>query len=98
MEFIQIIEFKTSNIEAFSDLLRDWMAATEGVRTATRETMVADRDRPGWYRQIVEFPSFEAAMTNSDNPVTTEFAGRMQALCEEGPNFSNLDVVERSAL
>ena len=42
--------------------------------------------------QIVEFPTYEEAMTNSDLPETTEFTARMAELCDRPPTFRNLDV------
>ncbi|GAB1691923.1 hypothetical protein [Krasilnikovia sp. M28-CT-15] len=41
---------------------------------------------------IVEFPSYEAAMANSELPETGEFARQMAALCSNGPEFQNLEV------
>jgi len=93
MRFIQVIEFKTSDLAEFNAALDGWMSATEGIRSAERGTLTADRDRPGTYVQIVEFPSYEAAMANSDDVHTREFASRLQELCDEGPTFRNLDIV-----
>lgn len=93
MRFTQVIEFQTSDLPAFHAALDDWLSATEGIRAGERGTLTADRDRPGTYVQIVEFPSYEAAMANSDDVHTREFASRMQELCDEDPAFRNLDVV-----
>jgi hypothetical protein len=41
---------------------------------------------------IVEFPSFEQAMANSDLPETSDFAARLIKLCDGPPLFRNLDV------
>lgn len=92
MAFIQIIEIKTSRIDEITALVDEFRAATEGKRTATRATITADRDNPGTYVQIIEFPSYEDAMANSQLPETTELAGQMMALCDEPPVFRNLDV------
>lgn len=56
-------------------------------------TLTQDRDRPGTYLQMVEFPSYEAAMENSNRPETGRFAERLAALCSGPPVFRNLDVV-----
>jgi len=60
----------------------------------TRTTIAADRDRPGYYLNIVEFASYEAAMENSSRPEIGEFAARLAKLCDSPPKFHNLDVRE----
>lgn len=92
MAFIQIIEYQTSRIDELNAALDEWLAKTEGKRTAIRSTQSQDRENPGTYVQIVEFPSYEAAMENSDRPETGEFAAQMAALCDGSPTFRNLDV------
>ena len=51
-----------------------------------------DRDRANTYVQIVEFPSYEEAMANSELPDTAEVATRLAELCDGPPTFRNLDV------
>ncbi|MEY2421114.1 MAG: hypothetical protein QOI95_1181 [Acidimicrobiaceae bacterium] len=93
MKFIQIIEFKTKDIDAFTKTVDDFLKETEGTRTATRGVQVQDRDAADTYMQIVEFPSYEAAMENSNNPATADFAARLAKLCDGPPTFRNLDVL-----
>jgi hypothetical protein len=92
MKFVQLIEFKTSDINAFNRTLDEWLAKTSGVRTSTRAIQGEDRDSRGSYVHIVEFPSFEAAMENSNRPETDEFAAQLAKLCDSPPTFRNLDV------
>lgn len=92
MGFVQIIEYRTSRPDEIDALLDEWEETSEGVRTAARGLQCADRDNPGTYLSIVEFPSYEAAMENSNRPETTAFAERMQKLCDGPPTFRNLDV------
>ena len=92
MKFVQLIEFKTGDIEAFNRTLDDWLAKTSGVRTPTRAVQGRDRDNDRTYIHIVEFPSYEAAMENSNRPETAEFAARLAQLCDSPPAFRNLDV------
>jgi quinol monooxygenase YgiN len=94
MTFVQIIEFKTSKIDEVRKLEREWQAATEGKRTATRGMICEDRDNRGRYFVIAEFPSYEAAMKNSDLPETSEFAQKQMALADGPPTFYNLDVLQ----
>lgn len=92
MTFIQVIEVSTTRPDEVLSLVEEWDAATAGRRTAQRGTFTADRDRPNTYLQIVEFPSYEAAMANSELPETASFAARMAALCDGPMVFRNLDV------
>jgi hypothetical protein len=93
MRFIQIIEFTTSRIDEFETLLDEWLDKTQGKRSASRGVQTLDRDRDNTYVQIVEFPSYEEAMANSDLPETTEFAARMAELCDGPATFRNLNVI-----
>ncbi len=93
MAFIQIIEFQTSRQAEFDAAIQAWLAASEGWRTTTRSASTMDRDRANTYLQIVEFPSYEAAMENSKHPETAELANRLAELCDAPPVFRNLDVI-----
>jgi hypothetical protein len=90
--FIQIIEITTTAIDEIQALMDQWVTSTEGKRKTQRSTLTADKDRPNTYVQIVEFPSYEAAMANSALPETTEFAERLAKLCDGPPVFRNLEV------
>jgi quinol monooxygenase YgiN len=92
MPFVQIIEFTTTRPDEIEALTKEWEAKTEGRRTAQRGTLTQDRDRPDTYVQIVEFPSYEDAMANSELPETASFAERVSALCDGPMVFRNLDV------
>lgn len=92
MPFIQIIEFQTDKIDEFDAVQDEWLSASAGWRTPTRSVRTQDRDKPGTYVQIVEFPSYEEAMANSGHPETEEFSQRLAALCSAPPKFRNLDV------
>jgi hypothetical protein len=92
LTFIQVIEAKTTRPEEVQKLVEEWGAATAGRRTAQRGTFTVDRDKPDTYVQIVEFPSYEAAMANSALPETGTFAARLAELCDGPLVFRNLDV------
>ena len=87
-----LIEFQTNRIDEFDAVLDEWLKESEGWRAPTRGLQTADRDQPGTYVQIVEFPSYEAAMENSARPETSKLAGRLAALSSVPPTFRNLDV------
>jgi hypothetical protein len=92
MAFIQVIEITTTRPDEVEALIADWRAKTDGRRTARRGTFTQDRDRPNTYVQIVEFPSYEDAMANSDLPETGSFAEKLGELCDGPMRFRNLDV------
>src|SRR5438093_8003372 len=91
MPFIQIIEYKTSKIDELNAALDSWLEATKGKRAATRGVQTKDLDATNTYVQIVEFPSYEEAMANSNLPETSEFAAKLASLCDGPPSFRNLD-------
>jgi hypothetical protein len=93
VSFVQIFEFTTSRADELDPVFDQWLERTQGKRTATRVVQTQDRDRPNTYVQIVEFPSYEDAMTNSELPETAEVAARLAELCDGPPTFRNLDVV-----
>lgn len=93
MKFVQIIEFKTKDIDTFDKTLDEWLERTEGSRSNTRALQTRDRDADDTYLQIVEFPSYEVAMENSNRPETAEFAASLAKLCDGPPIFRNLDVL-----
>ena len=96
MGFVQIIEIQTSRVDEVEALGRDIREKLEDGRSSSpsRTTIAADRDRPGYYLNIVEFASYEAAMENSSRPEIGEFAARLAKLCDSPPKFYNLDVRE----
>jgi hypothetical protein len=92
MGFIQIIEFTSTRVDELDVLLEEWLERTRGKRTAVRGVQTTDRDRANTYVQIIEFPSYEEAMANSELPETAEVAARLAELCDGPPIFRNLDV------
>jgi hypothetical protein len=90
--FIQIIEFQTSRIDETRALIDELRSADIG--SALRGTLTADRDRPGYYLQVVEFDSYESAMENSARPEISAFSARMAQLGDGPHRFYNLDVVD----
>ncbi len=92
LTFIQVIEVSTTRPAEVQSLIEEWGTQTAGRRTARRGTFAVDRDRPSICVQIVEFPSYEAAMANSALPETAAFAERLAQLCDAPMVFRNLDV------
>ena len=98
MPFIQIIEYETSRIDELNAALDGWLEATTGKRAATRGVQTRDRDATNTYVQIVEFPSYEEAMANSNMPATSEFAAKLASLCDGPPSFRNLEVLREEQM
>ena len=98
MSFIQIIEYKTSRIDELNAALDAWLEKTQAKRAATRGVQTRDRDAADTYVQIVEFPSYEDAIANSNLPETSDFAAQLAALCDGPPTFRNLDVLREEQM
>lgn len=98
MEFVQILEFQTSQLDQVRALDQKWRAETEGKRTATSMMITEDRDRPGTYLWIIGFPSYEAAQQNNDLPETQAISQAMAKVTDGAPSFRNLDVMEKAEL
>lgn len=92
MACIQLIEITTTQPDAVEALVSERRMVSSGRRTAQRGTFTQDRERPDTYVQIVEFPSYDEAMANSDLPETASFAERLRQLCDGPILFRNLDV------
>jgi quinol monooxygenase YgiN len=94
MKFVQIIEFRTKDIDAVRKLDADWQVKTEGKRTVERSYVCQDRDDPNRYFVVAVFPSWEAAQKNNELPETQEIAEQQMKLSEGPPTFYNLDVMD----
>ncbi|WP_236654717.1 methyltransferase [Streptacidiphilus anmyonensis] len=92
MTFMQVIEYETTDEDRVDRLMDEWLRITEGKRTAHHAMFGKDREKPSHFMQIVEFPSYEEAMRNSDLPETRHIAEEMREACVGEPRFVNLDV------
>jgi hypothetical protein len=92
MKFIQIIEYTTTKPDDAQAALDEFLAATGGSRASTWARVATDRDRPNTYINIIEFPSYEVAMKNSESPETQALAAKMMKIADGPPTFRNLDV------
>ena len=94
MEFIQIIECRTSKVDELTELEREWEKATEGKRTLRRSIITRDRNDPDRYLVLAFFDSYDSAMENSNLPETGEFGQKQAALLDAPMVFTDLDVVD----
>jgi hypothetical protein len=97
MAFVQIIEFRTSDIDKARQVNDEWWRATEGKRTVRRELLARDRSDPSLCFAVVFFDSFESAMENSDLPETQAAAQQYAKLSDGPPAFYDLEIVEDRA-
>ena len=65
MTFFQIIDYKTDKVDDFNRLMDRWVEQTQGKRTATHSMVAKDRSTHHVV-EVVEFPSYEEAMRNSN--------------------------------
>ena len=93
MPFMQIIEFRSTDVEAVRQIDDDWRLATEGKRTARRELLARDHSDPDRYFAVVYFDSYESAMENSGLPETKAAAERYRKATDGEPVFYDLDVI-----
>jgi len=93
MQFVQVMKVTTSRFSEMEAAHEEWLKATEGQRTVSREVISENRDKPGEYWIIVEFPSYEDAMRNNELPATAQIAEKMAALCDTPTEFLNLNVL-----
>lgn len=94
--FVQLIEFAADD-ERLAEgraLMDRYDAEIGSAGTGRWALMGADRDRPGTYVQIVEFPSYEQAMANSEHPATRALSEQLRKVADGEPAFRNLDVVQ----
>lgn len=90
--FIQFVEFEATDIDAVAAELERFRDEHPGALTASTSTIVEDRDRPGTYISIVEFPSYEKAMEQQSNSATSDFSAGLANVMSGPPRFRNLDV------
>ncbi len=97
MDFVQLVEFSTSNIDDVDRALTEYRAKREaaGAPMPVEVLQCKDRDAANRYVAIVRFPSYEAAMENSNHPDTSALAETMRGLCDAPTVFRNLDLLEQ---
>src|SRR5579862_6623174 len=97
MTFVQIVEFRTADIDRARQVNDEWWRATEGKRTVRRELLAHDRSDPSRFFAVVFFDSFESAMENSDLPETQASAQEYRRMSDGPPVFYDLEIVEERA-
>jgi steroid delta-isomerase-like uncharacterized protein len=98
MTFVQLIDCRTSRFDEMNRLMDRWVEQTQGKRTATHTVVGKDLSDASHFVEIVEFPSYEEAMRNSNLPETERVFRELVALCDGMPTFTDLDVVRDEQL
>lgn len=99
MKFVQIIEFETERLEEMQQVLQEAGQRNAGKAGGpTHRMFLKDRDKPNRYVAVLEFESYDEAMSNSDDPETGKLAEQLGALCIGERVYTNLDVLESSEL
>jgi hypothetical protein len=95
--FLQVIEYRTTQPDRMQMIIDDWAAAIGADRTTRWYLTTTDRDQPDTYLQLVEFPSYEVAMANSQHPATRKFADALNDIAHD-VEFRNLEVTAAARL
>jgi hypothetical protein len=90
--FVQVVEFTTDRIDEWGPIQERLIKVLGPDRPMRWSVLAEDRDQPGTYLALVEFPSYSAAMANSANPATGAWFAELSAVCAGAPAFRNLDV------
>jgi steroid delta-isomerase-like uncharacterized protein len=98
MTFVQLIDCRTSRFDEMNRLMDMWVEQSRGKRTATHAVVGKDLSDASHFVEIVEFPSYEEAMRNSNLPETERVYRELVALCDGMPTFTDLDVVRDEQL
>jgi hypothetical protein len=97
MEFIQIIECRTSKYDELLALEDEWRKATDGRRTLRRSIITRDRNDPNRHLVLAFFDDYESAMANSNLPETGEFGHKQTQLLDAPMSFTDLDVLNEQS-
>jgi hypothetical protein len=98
MPFVQIIEFRSPDLEAMLKVEHEWEEASRGKRTARRQIFCQDRDEPDRYFSLVFFDSYQSAMENSRLPETQAASEQFEALADGPATFYNCCIREDQLL
>ncbi len=91
MAFVQIIEFRTSQLDDMRRVEDEWERAARQTQdsAASSATTVTTRTR---YFEVVFFDSYQDAMQNSALPETDALSKKMLGFANGPATFYNLDV------
>ena len=91
MGFVQLMEFTTSDPRGVMQVFDEW---TDDAKHVERTVMTRHHDDPTRYCVFVYFPSYEAAMENSQRPETQRYAEKLRERLDGDITYVDLDIVE----
>lgn len=94
MAFVQIASYTSTSPDVLAAARRDWLEATEGVAASHRRLLLADREVPGRYVELVIYRSYEDAMHNAMLPATEALLRNAARDAERGVTVEHLDLLE----
>lgn len=94
MSFVQMVEFRTRNVDAVIALDNDWQRKTAGRFPVRRTIITRDHEDPERCRMLVFFDTYEAAMGNAKLPESRALAAQFEAMVSGEVRRFNLDVVD----
>jgi quinol monooxygenase YgiN len=101
MEFTQIIELRTANIEEMQKLDEDYLEKLSpeerGVLFRRGHTVV-DREDPEHFFTVLEYPSYEAMLATMASSTSHELSAAIVPLVIGEPSFCNGDVLHRETI
>lgn len=98
MGFVQVIEFRTNDLDAVQRANEQWQQATQGTRTAERIVLGRQHDDSGHCVEIVFFDSWDDAARNDELPATQDYAEQIRGLIDGEPRYLDVDVVSDERL
>ncbi len=95
MEFIQIVEYQSDDIDEVIKTAGS-VPVPDGAPKPSSVVVVRDRDRPGTFATILRFDSYEDAMRHSESDATHERIAKLAPLMKGEARFYNLDVLDET--
>jgi len=92
------MEYETTRGDEIEAKMREAMQMGDAgsPQNVIRLAHTRDHDNPNRYVDIIEFTSYDEAMSNSARPETDSMSRELASLCTSGPSYSNLDVMMAS--
>jgi hypothetical protein len=93
MPFVQILEFRTRNIDSVLAMNEEWERKTAGRGTLRRLITMRDRNESDLYRIVAFFDSYESAMRNSRLSETKALADQLRQMVSGEVQYYDMDIV-----
>lgn len=94
MSFVQMVEFRTRNVDAVIALDNDWQRKTAGRFPVRRTIITQDHEDPDRCRMLMFFDNYETAVANAKLPESTALAKQFEAMVSGEVRYFHMDVVD----